>query len=105
MLTHMGVPDVREVITRMGMKDSQGVALIGGGHAFGKAHGKGCNDTNSWSSYVCTSGIKQQRTTYLFEWDNEYFTQLLYGNYSLKIGHGGGAYQWKNKKWIFNVNY
>ena len=62
---HETAPHLRKVFQEW-VNDSEAVALINGGHAVGKANGKGCNDTPS--SYVCTSGIETQWTTCPFEW-------------------------------------
>eukprot|EP01060_Flectonema_neradi_P006623 TRINITY_DN144_c0_g1_i1.p1 TRINITY_DN144_c0_g1~~TRINITY_DN144_c0_g1_i1.p1 ORF type:complete len:424 (+),score=118.62 TRINITY_DN144_c0_g1_i1:47-1318(+) len=115
----MGVPDaahsaleIRDVFTRMGMNDTETVALIGGGHAFGRTHGacpKGAgpspkeNPSEPWPG-LCgtgkgldtfTSGIEGPWTTDPFAWDNQYFTLLdTYGaNYTYYKG-AGGKYQW-----------
>lgn len=112
---------IREIFGRMGMNDSETVALIGGGHAFGKCHGActtgpGPNPSedpdNPWPG-TCdldsnddamgqglntfTSGIEGQWTTDPFVWDNEYFVQLVEQgeNYTLETGPGG-KYQWRN---------
>ena len=108
---------IREVFGRMGMNDSETVALIGGGHAFGKAHGA-CPDgpgdapnvdpDDPWAGNcgtgsgedTFTSGFEGQWTTYPFQWDNEFFTQLYdYANdevnYTLITGDGD-KYQWLN---------
>ena len=117
----MGVPEpepaakrIREVFGRMGMNDTETVALIGGGHAFGKSHGA-CPDgagpnpidqpKNPWPGNcgdnfpedTFTSGIEGQWTTDPLKWDNEYFTQLIEDgfNYTLITGDGGKN-QWKN---------
>ena len=64
----------------MGMNDYESVALIGGGHAFGKCHGP-CTDPtdgrcgNNLPEDAHTSGIEGAWTTYPFQWDNEFFTQ------------------------------
>jgi catalase-peroxidase len=98
----------------MGMNDSQTVALIGGGHAFGKAHGA-CptgpgpdpsqNPQNPYpgtcgtcpnigkGNNTYTSGIEGVWTKNPTIWSNDYFLNLL--NFNWKIGKGpGGALQW-----------
>merc|ERR1711970_461125 len=115
---HMGNPDpsesandIREVFGRMNMDDRETVALIGGGHAFGKAHGA-CPEgpgpspiedpANSWPG-MCgtgkgedtfTSGFELPFTTRPTEWDNEYFQNLVKYNWTVHIGDGGHN-QWK----------
>eukprot|EP01083_Nonionella_stella_P120106 359613_1 len=105
-------PRIREVFGRMGMGDVETVALIGGGHAFGKAHGA-CplgpgsspedDPTNPWPGNcgagtgpdTFTSGFEGQWTTNPLTWDNEFFIQLIDDNYTLITGPGGKE-QWEN---------
>ena len=44
-----------------------------------------------------TSGLEGAWTTYPFQWDNEFFTQLYFDDYTLGIGPGG-RYQWTNNR-------
>lgn len=100
----------------MGMNDSETVALIGGGHAFGKFHGA-CDTgpgadpiddpINPWAG-TCgdpddplfgrgpntyTSGLEGQWTVQPTVWDTEYFESLL--AYDWEVGKGpGDKYQW-----------
>mmetsp|Transcript_4663 Transcript_4663/g.7988 ORF Transcript_4663/g.7988 Transcript_4663/m.7988 type:complete len:201 (-) Transcript_4663:209-811(-) len=92
----------------MGMNDTETVALIGGGHAFGKSHGA-CPDgpgpgpeenaTNPWPGLcpegVYTSGIEGQWTATPLAWSNLYFTYLVDNTYNLTQGDGL-KYQWEN---------
>jgi len=107
-------PRIREVFGRMGMNDSETVALIGGGHAFGKCHGA-CSlgagdgpDVDAESPWPgnCGAGIAQNTFTSGFEgewthtpllWSNEYFQQLLTDNYTLWESPGGSP-QWENQQ-------
>ncbi|CBN74802.1 Catalase is an enzyme, present in all aerobic cells, that decomposes hydrogen peroxide to molecular [Ectocarpus siliculosus] len=103
----MGVPDpeasapqIREVFSRMGMNDTETVALIGGGHAFGKVHGAcpsgpgpdpfdapeapwpgTCGDPDSATfgraENTFTSGFEGAWTEEPTVWDNSYFVDLL----------------------------
>jgi len=118
-----GVPDpvptaarIREVFSRMDFNDTETVALIGGGHAFGKCHGActtgaglppnkqpynpwpgtcGTGDNKGKGAYTFTSGFEGQWTSRPLTWTNEFFTFLLNGNYT-KIQGDGGKYQWRN---------
>jgi len=114
----MGQPDpkrssfqVRDVFSRMGFDDRETVALIGGGHAFGKSHGAcpaGAGlppkdaPLNPWPG-LCgtgkgndtfTSGIEGAWTTIPYHWDNEYFNLILNNEYVSHKGPGD-KWQWK----------
>jgi len=90
------VPQIREVFGRMSMNDTETVALIGGGHAFGRTHGA-CpagpgpapkdNPYNPWPG-LCeegtyTSGLDGPWTGRPTQWSNDYFNQLLDLEYEL----------------------
>jgi len=108
----LSAPQIRDSFGRMNMNDSETVALIGGGHAFGKTHGacpKGpgpspkedpenpwpglCGNGKGTNAY--TSGFEGPWTTSPTKWDNEYF-QILWEHrdeWTVKIGQGG-KHQW-----------
>ncbi|GIL88360.1 hypothetical protein Vretifemale_16333 [Volvox reticuliferus] len=111
-------PQIREVFARMSMNDSETVALIGGGHAFGKVHGA-CptgpgpspaeQPWNPWpgtcgngtmkgkGNNTFTSGFEGPWTTNPIRWDNEYFQNLLEYDWEVHIGPGG-HHQWRPVK-------
>lgn len=110
--------DIRETFGRMGMNDEETVALIAGGHTFGKAHGAGDasnvgddpeaavmeNMGMGWkSSYgsgkgrdTISSGIEGAWTANPIQWDNGYYEQLLGYEWELTKSPAG-AYQWTAK--------
>jgi catalase (peroxidase I) len=103
--------DVRDAFARMGMNDTETVALIGGGHAFGKTHGAcpaGAGPSpqedpyNPWPG-KCGTGVGEDAFTSGFEgpwttdpnkWDNEFFKALISERWEKHIGPGG-HWQWK----------
>jgi catalase-peroxidase len=109
--------DVRETFGRMAMNDEETVALVAGGHTFGKAHGAANPDTyvgpsphgapieemstgwkNTYKSGVSddtiTSGIEGAWTPNPITWDPDYFDVLL--NYDWELTKSpAGAHQWK----------
>ena len=108
--------DIRETFARMGMNDEETVALIAGGHTFGKAHGAGdaskvgaepegadiAQQGLGWrSSHGCgmaddtiTSGIEGSWTSTPTRWGNGYFHMLFDYDYEL-IKSPAGAWQWQ----------
>ena len=110
--------DIRETFGRMAMNDYETVALIAGGHTFGKCHGAGDADlveaepegapieqmglgwTNKHGAGLgadsITSGLEGAWTTNPIKWDNGYF-DLLFG-YEWELGKSpAGAHQWYAK--------
>jgi catalase-peroxidase len=109
--------DIRETFRRMAMNDEETVALIAGGHTFGKAHGaanpdeyvgrepegaaieeQGFGWKNSFGSGnagdTITSGLEGSWTTEPATWDNNYFDNL-FGYEWVKTQSPAGATQWK----------
>jgi len=70
---YLSAQDVERTFGRMGMSFRQTTALIGGGHAFGRAHGN--------LEGVKTSGFEGKWTTNPTQWDNEYFKSLIQENW------------------------
>ena len=111
--------DIRETFARMAMNDEETVALIAGGHTFGKTHGAGDPEKYvgpepagasieeqglGWkntmgkghSEDTITSGLEGIWTTTPTKWSNNYFENLFGYEWEL-FKSPAGAYQWKPK--------
>ena len=110
--------DVRETFGRMAMNDEETVALVAGGHTFGKMHGagdpglvgrepagapmeemsKGWKNTHGkgHSEDTTTSGLEGAWTTTPTKWSNNYFENLFGYEWELTKSPAG-AWQWKPK--------
>ena len=111
--------DIRETFARMAMNDEETVALIAGGHTFGKTHGAADpgkyiskepaaatieEQSTGWKNtygtgnaqYTITSGLEGAWTTTPTKWDNNYFDNLFGYEWELTKSPAG-AHQWKPK--------
>jgi len=111
--------DIRETFARMAMNDEETVALVAGGHTFGKCHGaadpsryvgpepegagideQGLGWKNNFGSgkgvHTITSGLEGAWTTNPIAWDNNYFENLLGYEWELTRSPAG-AQQWTPK--------
>jgi len=111
--------DIRETFARMAMNDEETVALIAGGHTFGKTHGaadpskyvgkepaaadiseQGLGWKNTLGSgngiNTITSGLEGAWTTTPTKWSNNYFENLFGYEWELTKSPAG-AHQWKPK--------
>ncbi|MEZ5245121.1 MAG: catalase/peroxidase HPI [Acidimicrobiales bacterium] len=107
--------DIRETFARMAMNDEETVALVAGGHTFGKAHGAGDPDLvgpepeaapleqmgHGWKNafgtgkgiHTTTSGVEGAWTPTPITWDNSYFDTLFGYEWELTKSPAG-AHQW-----------
>ena len=110
--------DIRETFRRMAMNDEETVALIAGGHTFGKTHGAGPathvgpepeggnleEQGFGWKSsyetghgtHTITSGLEVTWTTTPTKWSNDFFKHLFEYEWELTTSPAG-AKQWKPK--------
>lgn len=111
--------DIREVFSRMAMNDEETVALIAGGHAFGKTHGAGPashvgpepeaapveQQGLGWKSSfgsgkgddTITSGLEVTWTATPTKWSNNFFRNLFENEWELTKSPAG-AQQWQPKE-------
>jgi catalase-peroxidase len=111
--------DIRETFGRMAMNDEETVALIAGGHTFGKTHGAAdpakyveaepagagiVEQSQGWKNnfgsgnaeYTITSGLEGAWTTTPAKWSHDYFKHLFEYDWELTKSPAG-AHQWQPK--------
>ena len=110
--------DIRETFARMAMNDEETVALIAGGHSFGKTHGAGpashvgsepeggdietqglgwkSTFGTGWAGDAITSGLEVTWTSTPTKWNNDFFKNLFGYEWELTKSPAG-AHQWKPK--------
>jgi catalase-peroxidase len=110
--------DIRETFGRMAMNDEETVALVAGGHTFGKAHGAGDpkkvgaepegadmhhmglgwinNFETGKGAHTTTSGIEGAWKPNPTKWDNGYFEMMFKYDWEL-VKSPAGAHQWAAK--------
>src|SRR6202522_2186800 len=115
---HAAARDIRETFGRMAMNDEETVALIAGGHSFGKTHGAGpashvgaepeggaieaqglgwkSTFGTGWAGDAITSGLEVTWTSTPTKWNNEIFKNLFGYEWELTKSPAG-AHQWKPK--------
>ena len=114
----LAAKDIREIFARMAMNDEETVALIAGGHAFGKTHGAGPashvgpepeaapieEQGLGWKSSfgtgkgddTITSGLEVTWTRTPTQWSNSFFSNLFGYEWELTKSPAG-AHQWRPK--------
>ena len=110
--------DIRETFGRMAMNDEETVALIAGGHSFGKTHGAGpashvgaepeggdieaqglgwkSTFGTGWAGDAITSGLEVTWTSTPTKWSNDFFKNLFGYEWELTKSPAG-AHQWRPK--------